>query len=361
MKILFYSRSYKNMAGGIERKSLEIAAGLVARGHQVDIVSLDSSEDLAFYDWPENVIWHKANIGDPARKASLKQRIARLVFLRNLLKRDFDVAVGFQVGAFALLKLSALGLKVGTIAAERNAPTLFDYISHGKLKRFFSNLILLSSDKIAILFPGFTRYYPSYLQSKFVVTPNWVDVTTINEGPKAAREKSQILFVGRFSYQKNIDCLLDAAKLLPPEIELVLVGSGDDLTDVAEKVSSLQLNCRFVAPTRDLSSYYASATLLCLPSRWEGFPNVAAESLAAGLPVVGFADCAGLPELISQGKSGELALGMDYPRSLSSALNTALKRSYSEEFIKESVAGYSYINFISAWETACGSVIRKKS
>jgi glycosyltransferase involved in cell wall biosynthesis len=88
---------------------------------------------------------------------------------------------------------------------------------------------------------------------------------------------------------------------------------------------------------------------------------VAAEALAAGLPVVGFADCAGLPELVSQGKSGELALGMDNSSSLSSALNTALKRSYSEEFIKKSVAGYTYINFISAWETACRSVIRKKS
>lgn len=360
MKILFYSRSYKNIAGGIERKSLEIAVGLIERGHQVDIVSLDSNEDLAFYDWPENVTWHKVNIGDPMQKASLRQRVARLIYLRNLLKRDFEVAVGFQVGAFALLKLSALGLKVGIIAAERNAPTLFEYISHGKLKRSFSNIILLFSDKIAILFPEFRKYYPCYLQNKFVITPNWVDVTTSGATSKRARQKSQILFVGRFSYQKNIDCLLDAAEFLPPEIELVLVGSGDGFKDVEAKASSLQLNCKFVAPTLDLSSYYESATLLCLPSRWEGFPNVAAEALAAGLPVVGFADCAGLPELVSQGKSGELAVGREDSKSLSSALNIALKGSYSEEFIKSSVAGYTYINFISAWETACRSVIRKK-
>jgi GalNAc-alpha-(1->4)-GalNAc-alpha-(1->3)-diNAcBac-PP-undecaprenol alpha-1,4-N-acetyl-D-galactosaminyltransferase len=361
MKILFYSRAYKNMAGGIERKSLEIAAGLVERGHQVDIVSLDSNEDSAFYDWPENVTWHKVNIGDPMRKASLRVRLSRLLYLRNLLKRDFEVAVGFQVGAFALLKLSALGLNVGIIAAERNAPTLFDYISHGKMKRTFSNVILLFADKIAILFPEFRRYYPSYLQNKFVITPNWVDVTRGDRSPKEARHKSQILFVGRFSYQKNIDCLLDAAKLLHQEIELVLVGSGDGFTDVEAKVSLLQLNCKFVAPTRDLSSYYESATLLCLPSRWEGFPNVAAEALAVGLPVVGFAECAGLPELVSQGKSGELAFGKEDSESLSSAIKIALKRNYSEEFIKKSVADYTYINFISAWETACQSVIRKKS
>jgi len=349
------------MAGGIERKSLEIAKGLVERGHQVEIVSLDSAEDLAFYDWPEHVLWHKVNIGDPIREASLKERLARLIYLRNLLKEDFEVAVGFQVGAFALLKLSALGLKIGIIAAERNAPTLFDYISHGKMKRFFSNLILFSSNKIAILFPEFRKYYPSYLQKKLVVTPNWVDLSRNINTRKEPRQKSQILFVGRFSFQKNIDCLLDAAALLGQEIELVLVGSGDGLKDVEAKVSSLELNCKFVAPTLDLSSYYESATLLCLPSRWEGFPNVAAEALAAGLPVVGFDDCAGLPELIISGETGELALGREDSASLSKALRIALESSYSEEFLKKSVEGYTYSNFIFAWESACNSAIRKKS
>lgn len=349
------------MAGGIERKSLEIAAGLVERGHQVEIVSLDSKEDLAFYDWPGKVTWHKANIGDPNRKATLSERVDRLFYIRNLLRQDFEVAVGFQVGAFALLKLSALGLKVGIIAAERNAPTLFDYIRYGKLKKFFSNVILFFSDKVAILFPEFRKYYPSYLQNKIITTPNWVDARKSDTRPKEPRQKSQILFVGRFSYQKNIDCLLDAAKLLPPEVELVVIGSGDGLADVEAKVSSLQLNCKIVAPTRDLSSYYESATVLCLPSRWEGFPNVAAEALAAGLPVVGFAECAGLPELVIQGKSGELAFGMGNAKSLSIALKIALEGCYSEEFIMQSVAGYTYFNFIANWERACRSVIRKKS
>ena len=349
------------MAGGIERKSLEIAAGLVERGHQVEIVSLDSEEDLAFYDWPGKVTWHKANIGDPKQKASLSERIDRLFYIRKLLKQDFEVAVGFQVGAFALLKLSSLGLKVGIIAAERNAPSLFDYISHGKLKKTFSNLILFFSDKVAILFPEFRKYYPFYLQNKLIITPNWVNIRKSDTSPLKPRLKTQILFVGRFSYQKNIDCLLDAAKLLPPEVELLLIGSGDGLTDIEAKVSSLQLNCKIVPPTSDLNSYYESATLLCLPSRWEGFPNVAAEALSAGLPVVGFAECAGLPELVIQGKNGELACGMGDSKTLSIALKTALVGSYSEEFIKQSVAGYTYSNFIENWERACKLVIRKKS
>jgi glycosyltransferase involved in cell wall biosynthesis len=360
MKILFFSRSYKEMAGGIERKSLEIAKGLTERGHEVHIVSLDSSEDSAFYEWPENVVWHKANIGNPLRKASLEERLRRVVFVRKLLKQHFDVAIGFQVGAFALLRMSAIGIPVGVIAAERNAPTLFDYISFGCVKRFFSNLMLSSSAGVAILFPEFREHYPSYLQKKLIVTPNWVPSPISGSLPVPNRRKNQILFVGRFSFQKNLDCLLEATALLDQDPELVIIGAGDGFKNSKTKADLLELKCTFVNPTHNLSPYYESATLLCLPSRWEGFPNVAAEALAHGLPVVGFTECSGLPELVKQGQSGELAVGQGDPKSLSRALNTALSREYSDEFIRHSVSTYTFSNFINAWELACKLAIRRK-
>ena len=360
MKILLYSRSYKDMAGGIERKSLEIARGLSDRGHEVHIVSLDSNDDVAFYEWPKEVRWHKTNIGNPALKASLRERLGRIFYIRRLLKQDFDIAVGFQVGAFAVLRISALGLKVGIIAAERNAPTLFDFISRGKVKRLFSNLLLLTSTKIAILFPDFRRYYPSYLQKKLVITPNWVELSKKVSGREITRIRNQILFIGRISFQKNLNSLLEAAALSNQETELLIIGSGDGLESAKAKAVFLGLNCRFIPPTRDLSSYYESAALLCLPSRWEGFPNVAAEALAFGLPVVGFEACAGLPELVIPGKTGELALENDNPHSLRQALQVALDSKYSEEFIQKSVAGYTFENFISAWETACFVSLKRK-
>lgn len=360
MKILFFSRSYKDMAGGIERKSLEIAKGLTARGHEVHVVSLDASEDSAFYEWPENVVWHKANIGNPLRKASLEERLGRVLFVRKLLKQDFDVAVGFQVGAFALLRMSSIGIPVGVIAAERNAPTLFDYISLGRVKRFFSNMILSSSAVVAILFPEFREHYPSYLHKKLIVTPNWVPSPIGSSLQVTNRRKNQILFVGRFSFQKNLDCLLEATALLDQNPELVIIGAGDGYKNSKAKADLLELNCSFVNPTHNLSPYYENATLLCLPSRWEGFPNVAAEALAHGLPVVGFTECSGLPELVKQGQSGELAEGQGDPKSLSKALNTALSKEYSEEFIRDSVSTYTFSNFINAWESACKLAIRRK-
>ena len=360
MKILLFARSYKDMAGGIEKKSLEIAAGLAGRGHQVSIVSLDSFQDEAFYKWPAGVAWYKADIGNPLAKASVRERLRRLLFIRNLLKQDVDIAIGFQVGAFALLRFSAIGLRVKVIAAERNAPTLFEYINRGKLKRFFSNLLLLTSSRISILFPEFKRHYPKYLQAKLVVTPNWVDVARDTKPSNALRSENQILFVGRFSFQKNVECLVDALAMMEREMEVLLIGSGDGIRDIQARAQALNLNLEFLPPTRDLTPYYKSATLLCLPSRWEGFPNVVAEALAAGLPVVGFRGCAGISELVTTKDCGVLAEGNDDALALSLALSDALGRGYSEGLIASSVSKYTYDNFIDAWEKACFEAVNSK-
>ena len=43
------------MAGGVEKMSLDLARGLVSRGHQVTITSLDKPTKAAFYEWPAQV------------------------------------------------------------------------------------------------------------------------------------------------------------------------------------------------------------------------------------------------------------------------------------------------------------------
>ena len=89
-----------------------------------------------------------------------------------------------------------------------------------------------------------------------------------------------------------------------------------------------------------------------MPSRWEGFPNVVAEALAHGLPVVGFELCSGIPELITNDISGIVAKGMDNSQSLALALKRASMTNFSSLDIQRSINEYSFDQFIRKWEDA---------
>jgi glycosyltransferase involved in cell wall biosynthesis len=64
---------------------------------------------------------------------------------------------------------------------------------------------------------------------------------------------------------------------------------------------------------------FSQADIFVLPSRWEGFPNVLLEAMAAGLPVVA-ADCPmGPGEIIRNGTDG-LTITTESPEALRDAL-----------------------------------------
>lgn len=339
------------MAGGVEKMSLDLARGLVDRGHHVTIASLDKSTKESFYDWPRDVHWLRLGVGDPERKANLFERVQRIRELRAV-GRDLkpDVGIGFQVGSFALLRLSLIGMNIPVIAAERNAPTLFNYISGGRAKRIFANILLLTAKRISVQFVAYEKYYPVFLRNRIRVTPNWVHIPRLNNKLKDSRVL-KILFVGRLTFQKNLKVLLDAVKLMDFPFQLTIIGEGPDAWLLNSKnYTSISFTHSF--PQKDLSSEYTNSHVLCLPSRWEGFPNVAVESLAHGTPVVGFSDCAGMRELILPGINGFLADGIDNPRSLYRALRETFEFTFNTQEVVKTVQSYTFSNFIDSWE-AC--------
>lgn len=93
--------------------------------------------------------------------------------------------------------------------------------------------------------------------------------------------RPRVLFVGRLAKHKGIDVLLASAA---PDTKLVFCGPGD-LRTVQQIVAG---GGQYLAPRPqpDLLALYHAADVLALPSRNEGFPLVAQEALACGLPVV---------------------------------------------------------------------------
>lgn len=97
--------------------------------------------------------------------------------------------------------------------------------------------------------------------------------------------------VGRFMDQKNhtflIDIFAEIVKIRP-EAKLLLIGDGENLEAVKEKVSMLSLSDKviFKGIIPDVERYYSAMDVFLLPSLYEGLPVVALEAQATGLPCV---------------------------------------------------------------------------
>ncbi|MGC8970318.1 MAG: glycosyltransferase family 4 protein [Conexivisphaera sp.] len=124
-----------------------------------------------------------------------------------------------------------------------------------------------------------------------VWVPNAVDTEELpDEGITLG--DPQVAYVGRLSREKGVDVLAEAARLLPREVTLVIVGSGD----VGLIRRALELpNVRYVGyqPHDAALRYIRGSRALVLPSRQEGMPTAALEAMAMGVPVV----ASDIPEL----------------------------------------------------------------
>ena len=116
--------------------------------------------------------------------------------------------------------------------------------------------------------------------------------------------------VGRLSPEKGIDIGLEvhaAVRRRVPGAALVIAGEGPERERLQAHARRLGVSDSVVwlGYRDDLDDVYRSMSVLLVPSRSEGLPNVALEAFAHGVPVVASA-VGGLPEVVSHGRNGFL-------------------------------------------------------
>jgi len=166
------------------------------------------------------------------------------------------------------------------------------------------------------------------------------------------KKNKYIVSIGRLTYQKNVSVLIKAFRYLPNNFKLKIVGDGPELEVLKQLDSDLSQRIEFSPPSNDLSVLYSSANVFCLPSRWEGFPNVIAEALSHGVPCVGFSECSGIPQLVFDGDNGFTAKKMSDPQSLAEALISASLIKSRPSEIALTIRNYTYDKYIKSWEIA---------
>ncbi|MFE4948835.1 glycosyltransferase [Leifsonia sp. NPDC056665] len=125
------------------------------------------------------------------------------------------------------------------------------------------------------------------------------------------RTGNRILFVGRITGEKQIDVLLNAIKLLPESLDaqLEIVGGGDQFKNLQSLAESLGIagRVKFLGYVTDeeLRQAYTRATVFAMPSIAELQSIATMEAMASALPVVA-ADAMALPHLVHDGENGYL-------------------------------------------------------
>lgn len=326
MKILFYFFRLHASAGGAERMLCTLASEMSDRGHRVEIVTWDCDYAEAFYPIPSDVRWHKLGF-----EPGLRDKVRRTLLLRRLIREvKPDVFVGFVMSADKSVYAANFGTGAALIAAERNAPSMYDYRMSRFRRWFYFNLFFRMCDRVTVQLEEYRKGYPPYLHPRIAVIPN-----PVRQGGEKAqlgggdRGRHTMLAVGRLDRQKRFDVLITAFSALRdrfPEWDLRIVGEGPERSILSALVQQLNVGERVVLPgeTEDVAAEYVKADLFVTSAEWEGFPNALAEALAHGLPAVGFEGCPGVSALILDGVNGLLAGGNADAESLAQTLERVL-------------------------------------
>ncbi|CAN5465111.1 glycosyltransferase family 4 protein [soil metagenome] len=127
-------------------------------------------------------------------------------------------------------------------------------------------------------------------ETKIVVLPNAVNPA---EAPERNFDKDvlQLLFVGRFAFNKGINVLMEGVRSMNLEgyknrLIFNVVGKGPLYEQYIKEYNFPNVNFLGFADDDKLTQLYKENDLFVFPTRFEGMPTVVLEAMIAGMPIV---------------------------------------------------------------------------
>ncbi|BBS16438.1 glycosyltransferase family 4 protein [Aeromonas caviae] len=339
-KICFFVGNL-NQAGGTERVSLVIASELQARGYQIHMLSLQCG-DNPFFELADGI--QVSQLFTTAGRGSLRLPLAILKLRRYLQQHQIDILIDVE-SMLALYALPAvLGLNIRHICWEH-----FNYsVDLGKAsRRLARKLAARFADDVVTLTERDKQLWVANTKctANIVSIPNPVTIilpTEIN-----LHKAKLFLAVGRLTYQKGFDLLLQAwAQVAPlhPDWRLRIVGDGEDkaMLEQLRRELNIEASTELLPKTNNIAAHYQQAAFFVMSSRFEGLPLVLIEAQAYGLPIVSFNCDTGPAEIIKHGETGWLCEAGDVA-DLSDKISNAVS-CFNEEVTYKSFSQHSKEN-----------------
>lgn len=272
--------------GGAERQLSYLASQLKREGYYVEVWTYYPNDFYSYILDKAEVKWRYVSKAGPRL-----QRVS--VLRRELLKASPDVVIAYLDACTSVTCIiKSLGAKFKLIVSERNTTQELTFRERLKffLYRWADYVVPNSYTQSEFI----KNHYPNLAQKVRTIT-NFVD--TDKFCPSAHKEKNdrtRILTVARVVPQKNVLRLLEVIRRLKEEgflFKYDWFGSKADkeyYTECASKIVEYGISdvFEFHEQAMDIVHEYQRADVFCLPSIYEGFPNVVCEAMSCGVPIV---------------------------------------------------------------------------
>ena len=273
-------------SGGAERQICGLAVMLTKAGYPCRLITYVKNQ---FYE--PYLRENKVDYELVPELSNKKYRVIRVV--RYINKYNPDIVISYLPSVNITMCLAKLFIKAKLIVSERNNNidlTLRDRIQFN-LYRLADAIVPNSNSQGHFISRNF-----KFLASKIFPIINFVDLKRF--APVAGLKGSDVLSfitVARYTSQKNVLTFLEVVKKVKDaKLNVRFDWYGSKVYDksyyslVEEKFKMLDLADYMTlhGPCHKIESLYQQSDVMCLPSLYEGYPNVVVEAMSSGLPVI---------------------------------------------------------------------------
>ena len=283
MKVLLFTDSLG--AGGAQRQLVGLAVMLIERGYNVKVCTYF------------NIDFYKKQLDDAGVQNEIIPEAdstkKRIIAVRKFFKKEHPdwVIAYLETPSLVACVTKVLGCGFKLIVSERNTTQTVGMNEH---VRFFlyrwANWIVPNSYSQE----RFLKHKCPWMKKKLQTITNFVDLEHFSFVERTRRDVPEIVVAASIWDSKNTLGFIEAVKILSLKgLKFHVSWYGKSIQNIDyfnkcyNKIKDYKIEdfIELKEKTPQIKSVYQSADFFCLPSYYEGTPNVICEAISTGLPV----------------------------------------------------------------------------